>query len=785
LIRPAILLAVVLRGCTPALEEEVAQEDVAVLEHAQSTSEIQDAPPPPPGPPVVAASELTPFPPEDPRASSAAAYRTAMTALDAGDLQTAAAQLELAARGGFAPGLVVFRYGEVLSKLDRSAEADAAFASVPPDSRLFPEALLARARLAHKEDRPNGVLRILTDLPADASLSVSVRADVLRAKALRARSAKGDLDRAYSVCVRIWRTDGRDGLAAAEARACMDALEARVPADLRPNLADRVGRASALGAVGARDEVIALLEPEEDALALAEPEVACTGHYELGRARHKSRKYSDAVAPLTAAAEDCPEGETRIRAHYLMAQALARSGKKTAAIAAWTSLADRYPEHSYADDGLYHAGRLYAGLGNLDDARRSFQAAADRFPHGDMVGAGMWDAGWEAMQDGRYEDALPWLELQALGDAQAANRGRVLQGRYWLAKAHLLTASDDLGRESARVELEALATAEPLHWYGVLALWKLAEEDPERARSVGAATRALLNTLAQVSLEPDAYVVEQEFLDRDGTAAAIELLRGGLSRDAVVELKRALGPKAHERWSRDTLLFASHLFELADDPYQSHNVLRLAFRNRWPDLTEENQSLLLHAYPLAFYEPLVEVTKDYEWPPMMFQGLVREESAFSASIKSRVGAMGLSQLMWPTARETARKMGLRLRRRSQLSDPQLNLQIGSTYFQGLYKRWGGHIPLAVASYNAGPGAVRKWIDARGSMDLDGFVETIPYRETRLYVKRVTSSWQIYHALYGDDFPYVPLRTGGVRDAVARSDPSLSPDPSSRAPQLER
>jgi len=233
----------------------------------------------------------------------------------------------------------------------------------------------------------------------------------------------------------------------------------------------------------------------------------------------------------------------------------------------------------------------------------------------------------------------------------------------------------------------------------------------------------------------------------------------------------ALGAKAHESWSWETLLFASHLLELADDPHRSHHILRLAFRERWPELTAETRPLLAHAYPLAFHDQIREVTADYAWPAMTFQGLVREESAFSPAIKSWAGAMGLSQLMWPTARATARKMGVRLSRRSELNDPRLNLDIGATYFEGLHSRWGGHLPLAMASYNAGPGAVGKWVDARGSYELDSWVETIPYKQTRLYVKRVTSSWQTYHLLYGDGFPYVPLRTGVVREAVAGTDPA--------------
>ena len=81
------------------------------------------------------------------------------------------------------------------------------------------------------------------------------------------------------------------------------------------------------------------------------------------------------------------------------------------------------------------------------------------------------------------------------------------------------------------------------------------------------------------------------------------------------------------------------------------------------------------------------------------------------------------------------------------------------------------MPLAVASYNAGPGAVNRWLKARGSLELDAWVETIPYDQTRHYVKRVVGSWQIYRLLYGDAAPLVPLRTGPVARAVASADPA--------------
>jgi soluble lytic murein transglycosylase len=138
------------------------------------------------------------------------------------------------------------------------------------------------------------------------------------------------------------------------------------------------------------------------------------------------------------------------------------------------------------------------------------------------------------------------------------------------------------------------------------------------------------------------------------------------------------------------------------------------------------------------------------------------------------GAIGLSQLMWPTAKMTARKIGIRGLRKSHLRSPERNLEIGTAYFQELHERWHGHLPLAIASYNAGPGAVNRWIRARGDQTLDEWIEAIPYDQTRDYVKRVLGSFQIYNMLYDGTRAYVPLRVGPVRAALDVADPSFPP-----------
>ena len=130
--------------------------------------------------------------------------------------------------------------------------------------------------------------------------------------------------------------------------------------------------------------------------------------------------------------------------------------------------------------------------------------------------------------------------------------------------------------------------------------------------------------------------------------------------------------------------------------------------------------------------------------------ITRQESSFDVNAVSHAGARGLMQLMPGTAREQAGKLGVAYSS-SRIHDPAFNVMLGSAYFQRMLNTWGGSVPLAVASYNAGPGNVRKWINAYGDprtrqVDVIGWIEAIPFTETKGYVQRVIENSVVYDSL---------------------------------------
>jgi soluble lytic murein transglycosylase len=126
---------------------------------------------------------------------------------------------------------------------------------------------------------------------------------------------------------------------------------------------------------------------------------------------------------------------------------------------------------------------------------------------------------------------------------------------------------------------------------------------------------------------------------------------------------------------------------------------------------------------------------------------MREESGFRPKVLSTVGARGLTQIMPATGERLAESLGLLNYGADDLFTPARNLLLGAHYLEQLVERFDGRVSAAVASYNAGPEAVARWIEENPGQEDDEWVEAIPYDQTRKYVKRVLRSQQLYRVLY--------------------------------------
>nr|WP_236599110.1 lytic transglycosylase domain-containing protein [Ramlibacter monticola] len=170
-------------------------------------------------------------------------------------------------------------------------------------------------------------------------------------------------------------------------------------------------------------------------------------------------------------------------------------------------------------------------------------------------------------------------------------------------------------------------------------------------------------------------------------------------------------------------------------------------------------------YPMPFRDAVVKRSGEIGLDPAYVYGLMRQESRFVMNARSGVGASGLMQVMPATARWTAKKLGMRDFNTDQLHDRDTNIAIGTGYLKLVLDDFGGSMPLAAAAYNAGPSRPRNW---RNGTPVEGaaWAETVPFQETRDYVKKVVSNATFYAALLTGQPQSLKARLGtiGPREA---------------------
>ncbi|HET6350341.1 MAG TPA: lytic transglycosylase domain-containing protein, partial [Candidatus Krumholzibacteria bacterium] len=198
-----------------------------------------------------------------------------------------------------------------------------------------------------------------------------------------------------------------------------------------------------------------------------------------------------------------------------------------------------------------------------------------------------------------------------------------------------------------------------------------------------------------------------------------------------------------------TSLELARIFDEYAMPWRS---VRLYERARadipWGSRKESADDFRYLTHPVPYPVQVVSAAQREDIAPSVIYGMMREESCFDADVVSRAGAVGLMQLMPETARAIARHVDLDGDAGDRLGDPVVNVSLGTWYAADLLRSGDGSVAWMLAAYNAGPSAANQWIrpGVTGDAAVDA-VESIDYKETRGYVKRVVESANVYRALY--------------------------------------
>ncbi len=437
------------------------------------------------------------------------------------------------------------------------------------------------------------------------------------------------------------------------------------------------------------------------------PSVAAEAWYQLGFLRLPSK------GAVNAFEQALRYPGNSIRGLYWLGEALAAVGRSAKAKAAWWRVSREHPTSIWAARSLFALALSAEAERAWGETDRIFADIARRFPAWRIGDEARWRRGWLKYQRGKYAEA----EAVLIASAQTApGSARAAEEFYWASKAREKQGKDP------RALLAQVAQRYPLTFVGQRARLRLGSPVPVRIP-------------APAPLRP-----------RDDRFHAVheELAALGFDREAADEAEALLESSPLPETRRFVAIHRARAGELRASVTAAGGATESALRGGgtidagWWEL----------AYPRAYWDRVSTMAAAANVDPYLILAVMREESGYDPQAVSPAGAIGLMQVMPFTARALAEGEDVTT---EKLMQPEVNIRYGATYLGAVLREFRGDVMLALAAYNAGPYAARRF--ARfPRKDLDLFIVNIPYAETRAYVQRVLETYGIYRWLYPQRTP---------------------------------
>ena len=388
------------------------------------------------------------------------------------------------------------------------------------------------------------------------------------------------------------------------------------------------------------------------------------------------------------------------------------------------------PDSSWAEETLNGLASHYVALDDDEEADGVFRELARRFPSGRYGDRAAWKIGWQAYKHDQFAEAAAIFEAAAVAFPRANYRPSWL---YWAARSR-----DRLRHGPAAAALYRVVVGDYLNsYYGRLASRALAARGEAAVRPVAVPDRAetgpsplvtnaqVIGALVSVALYDDA-LREVEYAQRAwGDSSVLQ------ATVAWIRHHRALRERSADRFA---------------DMRGAITIMRRAYPQFMAAGGEQlPPDVLRIIFPLDYWPLIEKYSKAHRLDPYLMTALIAQESTFTPDVRSSARAVGLMQLIPPTARRYARKLGIRYSSRI-LTQPEPNIRLGMRYFKDLMNRFGS-AHYALAGYNAGERRIARWIAERPGFEQDEFIDDIPFRETQNYVKRILGTADDYRRLY--------------------------------------
>jgi soluble lytic murein transglycosylase len=440
----------------------------------------------------------------------------------------------------------------------------------------------------------------------------------------------------------------------------------------------------------------------------------------------RARSARDAIRPLIE------DGPWQAEALYHFALASRDVGDIATYLRVSRRVIDQFPGETWADASLNALASHYLKTDQDDLADAAFRELYEKNPKSVHSERAAWKAGWRAYRAGRYEETVRYFDRASYDFPRSDHRPAWL---YWSGRAY-----ERLNAKTIADERYLLAVADYLNsYYGRLAAKRLGREAGLRAAATSAIPPG--DIVLPAGLPPNAALVRA-------------LLEGGVFEAATNELKFAQRTWGDSPAIQATLAWISQQQSADKKGMEQLLMLRAGItqlRRAYPQFMTAGgellpREILTSIFPLSYWDLIRTHSEANGLDPYLVAALVFQESTFVPDVRSHANAWGLMQLMPMTARDYARRLKLRYSS-SLVTRPEPNVRIGTAHFADAIKDF-GHIHLALASYNAGPRPVRRWMAERPGVEVEEFIDDIPYPETQNYVKRILGQTEDFRRLYG-------------------------------------
>jgi soluble lytic murein transglycosylase len=449
--------------------------------------------------------------------------------------------------------------------------------------------------------------------------------------------------------------------------------------------------------------------------------------YRLARSQQLQDQKARAMAGYQKLIQTFPQAQETAQA----LQRLAQLSSPPQAIAYLRQLQSQFPNE--APQALLDEAEL---LVKSDPARaaQARQTLLKRYSSADAAAELRWQIARQFAKTGKIQQAWQWAQQLAQQNPESSLAPKAI---FWIGKwAQQLNRPDD-----AQTAFKQVLARYPYSYYA----W----------RSASLLGWPVGDFQSVRSLQPTAQLPEVRPLPPAGSSLFKELYRLGQDEAALMVFEAEVSRRQNEQNTDETTIpesFTLGLLQLAQRQYLKgiNQILNLredadtpAEKKDWQTLRQRPEYWQA-LFPLPYQGLIFEWSAKRQLNPLLTASLIRQESRFEKEIRSPVGATGLMQVMPDTAKWIAPQIKLK---NYALTNPKDNIKLGTWYLDHTHDIYGNNSALAIASYNAGPGNVAKWLKELPSDDLDVFIENIPFAETKGYVEAVFSNYWNYLRIY--------------------------------------